>query len=151
RDQWTGEPTRSWKWKHSYIPPPPVPLPPETWAETFERMGNIIGEGVATMMTGELSPTPEQIDAASIGWIENFGIIPWTGGGSLGQFAYTGSLVSPPTVTASTLDPARSHARKGAAATADGFIPFFDPFADFGWYDPCDPILHWSQTLGGIS
>jgi len=38
---------------------------------------------------------------------------------------------------------------QGAAATADGLIPFFDPFKDK--YDPCDPILAWSYAGGEIA
>jgi hypothetical protein len=34
-------------------------------------------------------------------------------------------------------------------ATADGFIPFFDPFQD--GYDPCDKNLKISKNLGGVS
>ncbi len=37
---------------------------------------------------------------------------------------------------------------QGAAATADGIIPFADPFQKY--YDPCDPILRASRTLGEI-
>lgn len=37
---------------------------------------------------------------------------------------------------------------QGAAATADGIIPFADPFQKY--YDPCDPIFRASRTLGEI-
>ncbi len=37
---------------------------------------------------------------------------------------------------------------QGLAAFADGFIPFADPFADAGFYDPCDPTLKGSKTAG---
>lgn len=36
-----------------------------------------------------------------------------------------------------------------AAATADGMIPFADPFA--AYYNPCDPALQLSKLLGEIS
>lgn len=35
------------------------------------------------------------------------------------------------------------------AATADGFIPFFDPFS--GSYSPCDKNLQLSKDLGAFS
>lgn len=35
------------------------------------------------------------------------------------------------------------------AATADGVIPFFDPFSDT--YDPCNRALRWSKRLGAFS
>jgi len=38
---------------------------------------------------------------------------------------------------------------QGAAATADGLIPFFDPFKDK--YDPCDPIFAYSYAGGEIA
>jgi hypothetical protein len=40
---------------------------------------------------------------------------------------------------------------EGTMATIDGMIPFADPFAYFGMYDPNDALLHWSQTLGQVS
>lgn len=36
-------------------------------------------------------------------------------------------------------------------ASVDGFIPFADPFAYFEMYDPNDPILGVSATLGQVS
>jgi hypothetical protein len=39
--------------------------------------------------------------------------------------------------------------RRGAAATADGFIPFADPFQD--QYDPCDWDTGVSKALGALS
>ena len=42
-------------------------------------------------------------------------------------------------------------ATKGAAAYADGFIPFSDPFQDAGVYDPCkDKGTATSQFLGKV-
>jgi RHS repeat-associated protein len=38
---------------------------------------------------------------------------------------------------------------QGTAATADGLIPFFDPFKDK--YDPCDPIFAYSYAGGEIA
>jgi len=40
---------------------------------------------------------------------------------------------------------------KGLGAWTDGFIPFVDPFAHNGYYDPSDPIYQNCQFLGGIS
>ena len=37
---------------------------------------------------------------------------------------------------------------QGAAAAADGFIPFWDPFS--GYYDPCDPMFVRSKNLGAF-
>lgn len=39
----------------------------------------------------------------------------------------------------------------GAMATADGVIPFADPFADAGLYDRCDPTLMTSRFMGTIA
>lgn len=39
----------------------------------------------------------------------------------------------------------------GAMATADGFIPFADPFAAFGNYDPCGTGIGFSRAMGGFS
>jgi len=33
-------------------------------------------------------------------------------------------------------------------AAVDGIVPFADPFAFFGLYDPNDPVLRFSQTMG---
>ncbi len=41
--------------------------------------------------------------------------------------------------------------RKGAEATADGAIPFADPFAANGGYDPSDPNYQFSQAMGGVA
>jgi RHS repeat-associated protein len=38
-----------------------------------------------------------------------------------------------------------------AAATLDGIIPFADPFAGMGAYDPCDPAFRFSQGAGAFS
>jgi RHS repeat-associated protein len=35
---------------------------------------------------------------------------------------------------------------EAAMATLDGIIPFADPFGDNGGYDPCDPLLRFSQS-----
>ena len=40
---------------------------------------------------------------------------------------------------------------QGLAAFADGFIPFADPFAAAGFYDPCDPTLKWSYYSGAAT
>jgi RHS repeat-associated protein len=37
---------------------------------------------------------------------------------------------------------------RGIAATADGIIPFGDPFS--GYYDPCDPVYASSRALGAL-
>jgi RHS repeat-associated protein len=39
----------------------------------------------------------------------------------------------------------------GAAATVDGIIPFWDPFASYGVYDPNDPTLRISRFLGATA
>lgn len=39
---------------------------------------------------------------------------------------------------------------EGAAATADGVVPFFDPLASNGVYDANDPVLRWSRTAGAL-
>ncbi len=39
----------------------------------------------------------------------------------------------------------------GAMATADGFIPFADPFQDSGGYDPCQDGVGFSKAAGGIA
>jgi hypothetical protein len=36
-------------------------------------------------------------------------------------------------------------------AAVDGIVPFADPFAFFGLYDPNDPVLRFSQTMGQIA
>jgi RHS repeat-associated protein len=38
---------------------------------------------------------------------------------------------------------------RGMAATADGIIPFADPFSQY--YDPCDPVFMTSRALGAFS
>jgi RHS repeat-associated protein len=43
-----------------------------------------------------------------------------------------------------------SGAAQGAAAYGDGFIPFGDPFASNGFYDPCDESLKISKGLGKV-
>lgn len=40
---------------------------------------------------------------------------------------------------------------QGLAAAADGAIPFFDPFAGAGAYDPCDPTLAGSKRAGAAT
>jgi hypothetical protein len=40
---------------------------------------------------------------------------------------------------------------EGTMATIDGIIPFADPFAYFGMYDPNDAALDWSRSLGQVS
>jgi hypothetical protein len=42
-------------------------------------------------------------------------------------------------------------AGKGAAAWADGMLPFVDPFQSFGVYNPCDDWLDASQTMGFVT
>jgi RHS repeat-associated protein len=37
---------------------------------------------------------------------------------------------------------------EGAYATIDGAMPLIDPFADRGYYDPCDKALQGSQLIG---
>lgn len=44
-----------------------------------------------------------------------------------------------------------SHVGKGAAATADGVIPFWDPFADYDIYDADDPDYKISRTMGVVA
>jgi RHS repeat-associated protein len=40
---------------------------------------------------------------------------------------------------------------ESAAATADGLIPFADPFASHGFYDPCDNWNQFSYTMGKVA
>jgi hypothetical protein len=40
---------------------------------------------------------------------------------------------------------------EGAMATVDGIVPFADPFAYYGMYDPNDPVLQSSQTMGELA
>jgi hypothetical protein len=42
-------------------------------------------------------------------------------------------------------------AASGAAASIDGAIPFFDPLASLGLYDPSGPGLAFSKLVGGTS
>src|SRR5207248_7702958 len=39
----------------------------------------------------------------------------------------------------------------GAAAGLDGIIPFGDPFAANGYYDPCDRTLQRSRAIGHLA
>lgn len=64
---------------------------------------------------------------------------------------YTGSWCASEAVWNAALDGAAEGLIDGAMATADGFIPFVDPFADLGMYDPCDPMLQVSSALGMLS
>lgn len=41
-------------------------------------------------------------------------------------------------------------ASQGAQVYFDRIIPFADPFADLGFYDPLDPTLQASQFLGAM-
>jgi hypothetical protein len=36
-------------------------------------------------------------------------------------------------------------------ATVDGIVPFADPFAYYGMYDPNDPLLQFSQIMGQVA
>jgi len=40
---------------------------------------------------------------------------------------------------------------EAAAATLDGIIPFWDPFADAGAYDKCDKSMQFSQEMGAFA
>ena len=40
---------------------------------------------------------------------------------------------------------------QSAAATADGLIPFADPFASHGFYDPCDKWNRFSHAMGQVA
>ena len=85
-------------------------------------------------------------------------------GDGVNWYAYVGSnpvvgvdptgLIAPPWSPESTAHhmftgDAWSVAPQGLAAFADGFIPFADPFR--GNYNPCDPWLQGSRTMGWVT
>ena len=55
----------------------------------------------------------------------------------------------PSTGAASSVGEALETDSEADAAFLDGIIPFWDPFADMGLYDPCDKGLQWSKRIGG--
>jgi RHS repeat-associated protein len=65
--------------------------------------------------------------------------------------AQTTPDAGPDPLTASSFEIGVDAAARGLLAGIDGLIPFFDPFASMGLYDPNDPAYHASQVTGEIT
>jgi len=50
-----------------------------------------------------------------------------------------------------TLNDLKQNTIQGTEAFIDGIIPFWDPFAENGFYDPCDNALRWSRRIGELT
>jgi RHS repeat-associated protein len=67
------------------------------------------------------------------------------------KWLYTGDGYASDEVYDAALDAGSEGANDGFFAMANGFIPFCDPFGKEYFYDACDPMLKWSEALGGIA
>jgi hypothetical protein len=45
----------------------------------------------------------------------------------------------------------KQNTAQGTEAFVDGVIPFYDPFAKNGFYDPCDKSFQWSKRIGELT